>query len=227
MLKTFFVISSIEQNPTHIYVDTGNFTVTLVVTSNGIKYSATPQIINVSAHPIVGFKIDSTQIYYSTYSRVFIDTSTLYKPVSSYTWSFGDNTAPISSDSASIMHKYNTNGVYGVQLKVTDIKGCADSTISNVSISDRFYIPNVFTPNGDSQNDQFVVTSNGVTSFSIEIYSRWGNLVFRRDGYQQIVWNGRLPEGSLVKPGTYFYVINSENGDVAYEPEKGFITVFY
>jgi gliding motility-associated-like protein len=71
------------------------------------------------------------------------------------------------------------------------------------------------------------VTSNGETLFSIEIYSRWGNLVFKRSGHQQRFWDGTMPDGSLVKPGTYYYVINSESGNFKYEPEKGFITVFY
>lgn len=220
--------TSTEQNPTHIYTDLGTFEVKLsiIVASNGNTYNTSQNII-ISANPEVGFIIDSTHIYYSTYSRVFIDTSILYNPISSYLWDFGDSTSPTTTDSTSVMYKYNNKGLYEVWLKATDIKGCTDSTSNMVTINDRFFIPNVFTPNGDTKNDQFIITSNGITLFSIEIYSRWGNLVFKRSGHQQIIWDGRLPEGSLVKPGTYYYVVSSESGDISYEPEKGYITVIY
>lgn len=219
--------TSTEQNPTHTYSGIGIFIVHLsIIISDGNNYN-TSQNINISSNPEVGFYVDSSQIYYSTYSRVFIDTSKLYNSISSYIWNFGENSLPISTDSTSVMYKYSDKGSYEVWLKVIDNKGCTDSVSSIVDIYDRFYIPNVFTPNGDLQNDQFIVTSNGATLFSIEIYSRWGNLVFKRSGHQQIVWDGRMPEGSLVKPGTYYYVINSESGDVTYEPEKGYITVLY
>ena len=219
---------STEQNPSMSYADTGLYSVKLsiIIESNG-KSDSSIQKIYISDNPKVGFLIDSTQVYYSTYSRVFTDTSIIDNPINSYTWDFGNNSKLISTDSVSIMYKYTEKGSYEVWLKVTDSKGCVDSSSNTVNIHDRYYIPNVFTPNGDSMNDQFVVTSNGSTLFSIEIYSRWGNVVFKRSGHQQIVWDGRMPEGTMVTPGTYFYVISSESGDVTYEPEKGYITVLY
>jgi len=218
--------NSIEQNPTHSYSDTGIFIIVLTIKSNGINYIAT-KTKYISALPLVGFTVDSTQVYYSTYSRVFIDSSTTFNPVAQYIWNFGDGSLPISTSLTSVLYKYTEKGTYNVELKIIDSKGCADSSFNIVNIHDRYYIPNVFTPNNDKKNDEFIITSNGETRFSIEIYSRWGNLVFKRDGHQQIIWDGHLPDGTLIKPGTYYYVINSESGNVTYDPEKGFITVFY
>lgn len=218
--------SSTELNPTHTYSDTGNFSVNLTITSNSIEYNST-QIINISAPPIVTFVADSSKVLYSSYTRVFTDNSTSANPINSYNWSFGDGSMPISTQLPSIQYKYSDKGTYQVWLTVIDNKGCMDSVSNDIAIHDRFYIPNVFTPNDDKINDVFIVTSNGETLFSIEIYSRWGNLVFKRNGHQKIVWDGRMPDGSLVMPGTYYYVINSESGDITYDPEKGFITVFY
>ncbi len=218
--------TSIEQNPTHTYIDTGMFMIKLTIISNGNSYSdSLPKYI--SANPIVGFITDSTQMLYSTYSRTFIDTSKLYNPVRDYIWNFGDGSVPVTTDSTTILYKYGGSGSYQVWLKVVDNKGCTDSVSNTIEINDRFYIPNVFTPNNDNINDEFIITSNGITLFSIEIYSRWGNTVFKRSGHQQIVWDGHMPNGSLVQPGTYYYVINSESGNITYEPEKGFVTVFY
>jgi gliding motility-associated-like protein len=88
-------------------------------------------------------------------------------------------------------------------------------------------VPNVFTPNEDRVNDEFIVLSNGVSRFSIEIYSRWGNLLFKRSGQEQIVWDGTLPDGTKINPGTYYYVITAHDDAANYEPAQGFITVFY
>ena len=218
--------SSTEQNPTYSYADTGTFLVRLTITSSGNNYNTT-QNVNITAHPTVLFNIDSVQFMHSSYTRVFIDSSEVFSPVNSYVWDFGDGSVPVITQLDSILYKYSDKGSYTVWLKVVDSKGCSDSVSTVVDISDRYYIPNVFTPNGDNMNDQFIVTSNGVTLFSIVIYSRWGNLIFQRTGHEQIVWDGRMPNGSLVKPGTYYYVINSESGSTTYDPEAGFITVFY
>ena len=38
-------------------------------------------------------------------------------------------------------------------------------------------VPNVFTPNGDGNNDEFVVFTQSLKSMNIRIYNRWGGLV--------------------------------------------------
>ena len=219
-------VESTELNPVHSYVDTGIFTVQLIITIklNGVKDTA-EQHIYISQNPVAKFNIDSTDVYYSSYSRIFTDTSYMYNPVSKYIWNFGDNTPIFETDTSKVMYKYTKSGTYKVLFKVVDIRGCTDSVINDITIHSRFFVPNVFTPNGDTNNDLFIVTSNGETLFSIEIYSRWGNLVFKRSNYKQIVWDGYMPQGKLVTPGTYYYVINSEEDNPI--EEKGFLTIFY
>ncbi len=60
-------------------------------------------------------------------------------------------------------------------------------------------IPNFFTPNGDNENDSWLVNlpSNGV----LEVYNRWGNSVFKNEG-NSFSWDGL----SCVE-GVYFYKI--------------------
>jgi gliding motility-associated-like protein len=61
--------------------------------------------------------------------------------------------------------------------------------------------PNVFTPNGDNSNEYFPddLTPNS----KIEIFDRWGILIFRSKG---IGWDGTF-NGSEAPTGTYFYFI--------------------
>lgn len=218
--------TSNQEQPQNQYSDSGWYSVTLTTTINSISRTFSKNIY-ISENPKADFIADSTVIWFSSYSRVFFDRSESYTPISMYTWNFGDNSNRLTTTTDSTYYKYNNDDIYEVWLKVTDTYGCVDSVSKPIAIHNRFFVPNVFTPNNDQTNDEFIVTSNGITLFSIEIYSRWGNIVFKRDGHEQIIWDGRMPDGTLVKPGTYYYVINAEEGNVTYDPEKGFITVFY
>jgi gliding motility-associated-like protein len=88
--------------------------------------------------------------------------------------------------------------------------------------------PNVFTPNGDGQNDLFFFETVYTTEFKLTITNRWGNVMYDKIldltapvGSQG--WDGRSPNGSEAKAGTYFYKYTAIgiNGD---EVEgKGFL----
>jgi gliding motility-associated-like protein len=66
-------------------------------------------------------------------------------------------------------------------------------------------IPTLFTPNNDSKNDRFEIPHLAVTypGCRVEIYNRWGGLVFESDGYMN-PWDGTY-KGEPVPMGTYFY----------------------
>ena len=63
------------------------------------------------------------------------------------------------------------------------------------------FIPNVFTPNGDSFNDEFRIL-NSTSPMKIVISNRWGSQVFASDDYQND-W-----AGENVVDGVYFYTIS-------------------
>ncbi len=72
-------------------------------------------------------------------------------------------------------------------------------------------MPNVFTPNGDGNNDTFrPITIGEPTTFSMEIRNRWGQVVFRSQSVNT-GWDGRA-QGSTVPDGTYFWVV--QYGDI-------------
>jgi gliding motility-associated-like protein len=84
-----------------------------------------------------------------------------------------------------------------------------ESAKSKICIDNCTYyeLPNVFTPNGDGQND---VVRPGPYKFvekvDMKIYNRWGNLVFKTED-PDILWDGRYMEnGKLLSPAVYYYV---------------------
>ncbi len=74
-------------------------------------------------------------------------------------------------------------------------------------------IPNVMTPNGDSQNDRFYIASDDYSNISISIYNRWGKLVFEDDNFvlrnnESDGWDGTdMNSGKKLTDGVYYYTI--------------------
>ena len=69
-----------------------------------------------------------------------------------------------------------------------------------------YELPNVFTPNGDNQNDLLQPRIRCfVERVDLKIYNRWGQLVFQTDN-PSIDWDGRNLNGEDLPAGTYFYV---------------------
>lgn len=74
---------------------------------------------------------------------------------------------------------------------------------------------NGFTPNGDGLNDNFVIEN--IENFpinSVSIFNRWGNKVWSTNNYNNSTnfWDGKHSNGSTLTSGTYFYVIDIDNG---------------
>ncbi|MFN3874522.1 MAG: gliding motility-associated C-terminal domain-containing protein, partial [Flavobacteriales bacterium] len=69
-----------------------------------------------------------------------------------------------------------------------------------------YTLPNIFTPNGDRINDRFIpFPYRGVKRIDLQVFNRWGQLVFSTDD-PDILWNGRLNnEGDPCPDGVYFY----------------------
>ena len=78
------------------------------------------------------------------------------------------------------------------------------------------FVPQGFSPNGDGQNDKFVVQNTLGKLISLEIYNRWGNKVFKSADYKND-WGGEVTEGFFlgrdIPDGTYYYIIIIENKD--------------
>jgi gliding motility-associated-like protein len=126
----------------------------------------------------------------------FIDNST--GNVVNWLWSFGDGG---SGSGSTIQHQYNNLGIYVVILIVTDNNGCKDTVTDTIKVKDyfTFYIPNTFTPNGDSLNDYWTPQGMNIdpNNYNEYIFDRWGNLIFKTNKWDIINhraegWNGTV-----------------------------------
>lgn len=69
----------------------------------------------------------------------------------------------------------------------------------------RIVIPDAFTPNGDGMNDTFVAKGIYLDRFTMNIYSRWGEVVYSTTDKSQ-GWDGKI-SGQDATPGQYMYRI--------------------
>ena len=86
-----------------------------------------------------------------------------------------------------------------------------ESAFSNIVCVDNcpiYFLPNIFSPNGDGLNDLFIPFEyRYVASIELKIYNRWGNVVFETAN-PDIEWNGlNKDSGNLSSDGVYYYTI--------------------
>ena len=90
---------------------------------------------------------------------------------------------------------------------------CATTTLTIVitdPLAGIVFVPEGFSPNGDHINDSFEITYTGDESIQLQIFNRWGNLVYSNDAYQND-WQGISTHGITIgkelPDGTYFYKV--------------------
>jgi gliding motility-associated-like protein len=148
----------------------------------------------------------------------FYDVSTVYEgTTNTWFWNFGANQ---TSTQQTPVHTFGTPGTYQVCMEIATDHGCIDTIcLDIVVIPADVYPPNVITPNGDGINDllkfQYLEFYPGNT---LEIYDRWGALVYEKSGYAND-WNG----GKL-SDGTYYYVLKVPDTGKDY---KGYFEILH
>ena len=91
-------------------------------------------------------------------------------------------------------------------------------------------IPSGFSPNRDGINDVFVISRPFNTMIDLEIFNRWGNLVYKAQDYRNN-WDGKGNQpgtimGDDLTDGTYYYIVLAKNrNDGTVRRFVGFITL--
>ncbi len=166
-------------------------------------------MITVSPFPSSSFSAPlSTGILEPTVN--FIDNST---GATSWNWNFGDSLATNINNNSIIQnpsHTFSDIGNYYINLIVGNSSGCYDTAQLCLEIEPEFsfYIPNSFSPDGNGKNDGFFGKGGNIKEFAMQIYDRWGNLIFYTDNVDKH-WDGRINRGTETgQEDVYVYVVN-------------------
>ena len=205
----------------------GNFVITYT-TSGACQNSGVINLtINPCAIPVVNFTSTKTSLCIN--DCINFNDLTTESPID-WKWYFFDASPPTSSNQHPVNICYNAVGTYPVALVSTNSYGIDSLYLPNYIVVDScleipatILIPNVFSPNGDGLNDLFLLNGNGVELLKMQIFNRWGILVFETSKIDE-GWNGKVNGGKEANEGTYFYIIIAKLNETS-ETYKGTLTL--
>ncbi|MCB9226672.1 MAG: gliding motility-associated C-terminal domain-containing protein, partial [Chitinophagales bacterium] len=103
---------------------------------------------------------------------------------------------------------------YVVCQTLTDGEVLCDSAWVYVYVDGDIFIPEGFTPNGDGTNDAFVIPDLDrlYPNATLKVFNRWGDEVWNSEGPYRNNFVGRTFKGNQLPDGTYFYILQLNNG---------------
>lgn len=198
--------TSTSPSPTHTYTSSGVFNISLTVTSASgcITTLTNGGSVNVLPVPQAGFSWTQTFGTNDEILVTFIDESL---GATSYFWSFGDSSSSVSQNP---QHGYGSSGEFTVTQIVSN-GTCNDTLTLNIELHGEFtlYVPNTFTPGGNSLNNTFGGIGIGIANYHLMVFDRWGMLIFESNDYA-LRWDGTF-KGNPVQQDTYVWVIDAED----------------
>lgn len=207
----------------------GNYSVTFTYSANNCIVTGND---NISTQTLISadFVADSTQGFVPfTVHFTYTGNNAV-----SYLWNFGDGTS--TSTNQNPVHVFENMGVYTVTLIVNSgppnfCESQYEITITVIHPSS-LVVPNIITPNGDGQNDVFKVEAEGIATFDVSIFNRWGKKLysasftdFAVNKETKEVWDGKSKSGGDCADGTYFYIIEATGYDKKEYNVQGTVTL--
>lgn len=199
---------------------TKTFTVQLIGTDSYGCKDTSQKIIKVFAKPIALFQANPNLVFVPTSPVVCTNLSS---GAVSYYWDFGDGN---NSTETSPSHSYQDPGEYQIFLIATNNRGCVDTfnlpSKIVAELESSVDIPNAFSPNPnggnggafgstDVNNDVFHPVLKGVDKYELNIFSRWGELLFVSKDIT-IGWDGYY-KGKLCTQDVYVWKISATTLD--------------
>jgi gliding motility-associated-like protein len=241
---------STEKTPTFLITAPGKYTIFLKTTNSITGQEAyadnSAKPIEILDNPFAAFEVvPDTIVFVPDDKGVEMRNNSLR--ATSFYWDFDDGTIATEYQPN---HKYQQEGNYEILLIASnnygnkDIDGdgvldgdlvCYDSATQVVigKSGGRVKIPNAFTPNQGGPNggrddglfnDVFRPLMEGVEEFEMQIFDRWGNLIFESKDKSQ-GWDGYDKNGRLMPAGVYVYKLTIRLSDSQRSTQVGDVTL--
>ena len=154
-----------------------------------------------------------------------LSTSTI---AASYLWN-GPNSFSSTLQNPIILNA--NDSIVGIfTLIVSNSNSCTSQDTISVFIDcdniTEIVVPNVFTPNGDGENQLFKINNAAdLKEIQVDIYDRWGLKVYSWNKLND-AWDGKTRSGLECPDGTYFYLINASTLRGKTLTQKGYLSLF-
>lgn len=188
-----------ESDPTHDYSAPGDYLITLTAMSPNGCVDTYQDSIRIGIVPVADAGPGATLEFLDTY-QLNGDGGGFYS------WTPGVNLDDPTAEDPVFTAWETTTFI----LEVTSIDGCVDTASVTVVVLPKeiLNVPSAFSPNGDGQNDKFLILWNDIAVLEqFSIFNRWGELVFSTTNLNE-GWDGSF-KGSEQDVGSYVYVIRA------------------
>jgi PKD repeat protein len=207
--------ASTHPTPVHTFLDPGIFDVLMVAIGDGGRDSIYHRV-HVIENPTADFKLVVPHVNIPDEPLRLVNLSKLSD---TYMWDFGDGNTSFEFEPE---HFYSEPGIYDISLMVVRHSQplCYDTLMLKNAIrveqSCKLIFPDAFMPSTSGPNggayDRFVPSTtvfhpvhDGIDDYALEIYTRWGELLFRSNDVN-IGWDGYV-RGKLAKMDVYVWKV--------------------
>lgn len=197
----------------HAYDTVGNYTMILTAQYPQCPDAVATKNIQVLAAPKVDLGNDTSLC---PNSAPIIISNKYFDPNNKNLWNTGEQSAAIT-----VRHP----GIY--EVTASNATGCSTSDSIEVFKNCYIDIPNAFSPNGDGLNDYFLPRqslSKSLTKFHMQIFDRWGQLIFETTSINGRGWDGKFNDKAQ-PGGVYVYLIEAEINNTWKEKYEGNVTL--
>lgn len=212
--------NSTDATPNHTFPGPGEYTITLIANNPGSCNGSDTmiQVISIYPNPIASFYF-SPLLPELNQPTSFINTSV---GATSYSWDFGDGSSSSEKDPTK---QFVKSGNYRVCLTAFNQYNCKDTVCKTIEALVRpiLDMPTAFSPNGDGSNDVLFPRGFSVKTMHLQIYNRWGEMVFESTSMSQS-WDGKY-KGVDQPMEAYAYILTATFEDGTPFSKKGNVTL--
>ncbi|MCB9188603.1 MAG: choice-of-anchor L domain-containing protein [Flavobacteriales bacterium] len=203
--------TSTQLNPTYTYGATGSYDVMFVAIDSSTCNIADTAYFNVTLEQAEVFsaELNFTPPPACGGETALVEAAFTGSGADSIVWDMGNGD---TFNSNTISYVYTEPGTYVVSMTAYDqvcnnVETISDTVIFIGEVISEAVVPNVFTPNGDGENDLLKILGIDPTAgFHMVIYNRWGRKVFETDQNGEF-WDGKLWSGIEASEGVYYFEV--------------------
>lgn len=201
-------MTSTLENPTFTFDQSGIFNGHMVVNPDSLCSDTAFFVVEVSE-----ITADFDWVV-STNDQFLPEVQLVDQSVGAVAWDWKISSDPITYIESNFIYKFDTYGSQEISLIVEDNNGCKDTSnqVIKIPYPSTYFLPNAFTPNGDGLNDEFIGVgfTEAISDFSLQIFNRWGTLIFSSNS-PETGWTGED-----LSSGIYIYKVSfiQPNGEL-------------
>jgi len=201
-----------QESPGHVYSDTGNFLVQMIVTDDNQCTDTTQNVLSVYPVPLSAF--DIIDRYQSIQGQILLDN--LSENAIRYEWDLGNGD---TSEMFTPVVRYEENGTYLIELISWNDNNCPDTAYMEYTVEFQgLYVPTGFTPESKiPELREFLPAGVNLEFYELTIINHRGNIVFRSNkldvhGSPSEGWDGSV-NGEPQPTGNYMWSISAKFKD--------------